>query len=88
MLLNYNFTVYKINNSLLSLCFSVHSDVVNGLSFHPSGNFLITASRDSTVKVLDLVEGKLLYTLHGHQVTIHTQTHNIYCKFYFYVPSS
>uniref|UniRef100_A0A3B3XLB7 POC1 centriolar protein homolog A n=1 Tax=Poecilia mexicana TaxID=48701 RepID=A0A3B3XLB7_9TELE len=40
---------------------------VNGLSFHPGGNFLITASSDSTMKILDLVEGKLLYTLHGHQ---------------------
>uniref|UniRef100_A0A672Y338 POC1 centriolar protein homolog A n=1 Tax=Sphaeramia orbicularis TaxID=375764 RepID=A0A672Y338_9TELE len=51
----------------LSVFFSVHSGVVNGLSFHPAGNFLITASSDSTMKILDLVEGKLLYTLHGHQ---------------------
>ncbi|KAK2534513.1 hypothetical protein Q9966_007163 [Columba livia] len=46
---------------------SVHSAVVNSLSFHPSGNYLVTASNDSTLKILDLLEGRLLYTLHGHQ---------------------
>lgn len=46
----------------------VHSAVVNSLSFHPSGNYLVTASNDSTLKILDLLEGRLLYTLHGHQV--------------------
>lgn len=45
----------------------VHSAAVNALSFHPSGNYLITASSDSTLKILDLMEGRLLYTLHGHQ---------------------
>ena len=46
----------------------VHSAAVNALSFHPSGNYLVTASRASTLKILDLMEGRLLYTLHGHQV--------------------
>lgn len=46
----------------------VHSAAVNALSFHPSGNYLLTASSDSTLKILDLMEGRLLYTLHGHQV--------------------
>lgn len=47
---------------------SVHSAAVTALSFHPSGNHLVTASSDSTLKILDLLEGRLLYTLHGHQV--------------------
>lgn len=46
----------------------MHSAAVNSLSFHPTGNYLITASSDSTLKILDLMEGRLLYTLHGHQV--------------------
>lgn len=58
----------------MAFCVSVHSGVVNSLSFHPAGNFLITASGDSTLKILDLVEGKLLYTLHGHQVDTHMNT--------------
>ena len=51
---------------------SAHSAAVNSLSFHPSGNFLVTASQDTTLKVLDLMEGRLFYTLHGHQVTVMT----------------
>uniref|UniRef100_A0A3Q2VDI0 POC1 centriolar protein homolog A n=1 Tax=Haplochromis burtoni TaxID=8153 RepID=A0A3Q2VDI0_HAPBU len=61
-------SIIKIfNYSCLFMIQKFHSGVVNSLSFHPAGNFLITASSDSTMKVLDLVEGKLLYTLHGHQ---------------------
>ncbi|KAK1799623.1 hypothetical protein P4O66_006082, partial [Electrophorus voltai] len=54
-----------VHNVAFSL--QVHTAAVNALSFHPCGNYLITASSDSTLKVLDLVEGRLLYTLHGHQ---------------------
>lgn len=62
--------------------FLVHSGTVNSLSFHPAGNFLITASSDCTLKILDLVEGKLLYTLHGHKVRMlaahtHMHTHSV-----------
>lgn len=53
---------------LMAVLSLVHSAAVNALSFHPSGNYLITASSDSTLKILDLMEGRLLYTLHGHQV--------------------
>ena len=56
---------------------------MNSVNFHPSGNYLLTTSTDSTLKVitpachdfseqllfqiLDLREGHLFYTLHGHQ---------------------
>ena len=46
-----------------------HSGPVNNLAFHPTGNYLVTASNDSTLKILDLLEGRLFYTLHGHQVS-------------------
>jgi centriolar protein POC1 len=41
---------------------------VNSVAFHPNGNFLLTASSDATLKIFDLLEGRLIYTLHGHQV--------------------
>jgi centriolar protein POC1 len=41
---------------------------VNNVAFHPTGNFLLSASSDATLKVFDLLEGRLIYTLHGHQV--------------------
>lgn len=31
---------------------------------------MVTGSSDSTVKILDLLEGRLMYTLHGHKVTV------------------
>lgn len=41
-------------------------DAVKSLAFHPSGNFLLSGSADSTVKVWDVQEGHLFYTLRGH----------------------
>jgi centriolar protein POC1 len=40
---------------------------VNSVAFHPNGNYLLTGSSDATLKVFDLIEGRLIYTLHGHQ---------------------
>ena len=54
---------------VIFLNIAAHTAAVNNLSFHASGNYLITASDDSTLKVLDLLEGRLFYTLHGHQVS-------------------
>ena len=45
---------------------AAHGGSVNYVSFHPSGNFLLTCSNDNTVKVWDLREGQLFYTLNGH----------------------
>lgn len=46
---------------------SAHSAAVNSLSFHSSGNYLLSGSDDGQLKVFDLLEGRLFYTLHGHQ---------------------
>lgn len=47
--------------------FPAHSSAVNSLSFHASGNYLLSGSDDGQLKVFDLLEGRLFYTLHGHQ---------------------
>lgn len=77
--IKYSFAVIK---HVCVYVFPVHSGVVNSLAFHPAGNFLITASSDSTMKILDLVEGKLVYTLHGHKVEAH-KTHKRLSEHYF-----
>ena len=46
--------------------FDAHSESVNKISFHPSGNFLVSASDDSKLKVWDLRYWKLGFTLFGH----------------------
>ena len=55
-------------------CFSfqVHTAPVTSLSFHPSGNWLLSSSADGTLKILDILEGRLCYTLHGHDETVQT----------------
>lgn len=49
---------------------SVHSAGINSFSFHPSNNYVISGSNDGTIKILDLLEGRLIYTLHGHKVML------------------
>lgn len=38
-----------------------------GISFHPSGGFLASSSLDATIKIWDLRQGTLFYTLSGHE---------------------
>ena len=35
--------------------------------FHPNGRYLLSASADSTVKIWDLRQGHILYSLYGHE---------------------
>lgn len=59
--------LWDIRMNKLLQHYKVHRAGVNCVSFHPSGNYLITASTDGTLKILDLLEGRLIYTLHGHK---------------------
>jgi centriolar protein POC1 len=40
---------------------------VTSLAFHPNGRFIISTSHDSTLKVWDLSQGRVIYTLYGHE---------------------
>jgi WD40 repeat protein len=40
---------------------------VNSVAFHPAGEFLITASDDATLKLLDIPEGRVACTIQGHE---------------------
>jgi centriolar protein POC1 len=44
-----------------------HVDAVNKIVFHPCGSYLLTASSDSTMKVINVLEGHPIYTLQGHE---------------------
>jgi eukaryotic-like serine/threonine-protein kinase len=43
-----------------------HSDMVEGLVFTPDGKRLVTASRDSLIKLWDVRSGQEVLTLKGH----------------------
>ena len=51
--------------------YDAHDESVTSLSFHQSGSYLLTGSADAKVKVWDLVEGRLFYTLHSHEGAVH-----------------
>ena len=47
--------------------YDAHQAPVNGIEFHPSGRYLLSSSKDSTLKIWDLRQGHILYTLYGHE---------------------
>ena len=58
--------------SLNSLnCYFTTSLTIN-YSYIQTGNYLASCSKDSSIKIFDLREGRLLYTLHGHTGPINT----------------
>src|SRR5439155_11044552 len=48
-----------------------HADWVFGLPFAPDGKHLLTASRDKTAKVWDLVNKESVITIPDHQNTVY-----------------
>lgn len=44
-----------------------HDNWVRGLSFHPGGKYLISASDDKTIRVWDLRNKRCMKTLYAHQ---------------------
>lgn len=63
--------IYDIRNRNLIQMYDVHAAAVNQIDFHPSGNFMLSVSDDGTTKILDLLEGRPIFTIKGHakQVT-------------------
>ncbi|XP_017467492.1 PREDICTED: POC1 centriolar protein homolog [Rhagoletis zephyria] len=52
---------------------TVHSSPENDVAFHSSGNFLVTGGDDDTIRLLDLLEGRPIYTRcsFGNLICIH-----------------
>lgn len=44
--------LYELRTGSLHQHYSVHNGTVNKAKFHPNGNFMLTASEDSTMKVI------------------------------------
>jgi centriolar protein POC1 len=54
--------------------YNAHEDIVNQISYHPTGNFLLSCSSDGCMKIWDTKEGRLFYTVSGHTGAIATST--------------
>lgn len=63
---NNRIKLYDIKVQKLIQYYRVTEGQINDLSFHPSGNYLLAASDDGTIKILDLLEARQLYTITGH----------------------
>jgi centriolar protein POC1 len=64
---DYTIKIWDLRSNQLLQHYPAHTDVVNQIEFHPSGNYLLSGSADSTLKIWDLKEGHLFYTLHAHK---------------------
>ncbi|KAG8238122.1 hypothetical protein J437_LFUL012733 [Ladona fulva] len=63
--------IYDIRSHKLLQYYACHEQGhTNDVSFHPNGDHLTSASDDSTVKILDLMNGVPAYTLHGHSAPV------------------
>ena len=49
-----------------------HSVQISSMSFHPSGNYLLTAGKDGALRIWDLRQGSVMYTLYAHSNTATT----------------
>ncbi|CAB3377735.1 Hypothetical predicted protein [Cloeon dipterum] len=47
--------------------YKAHDKAVHQLSFHPSGNYILSAHDDGQIKMLDLLEGRPIYTMSLHK---------------------
>lgn len=45
---------------------------VTSLSWHPSGKYMVAGSRTGETRVLDLMEGRPIYTMLGHESSVET----------------
>lgn len=62
--------VYDTRTRTLVQLYDVCAGPVTSLSFHPSGDYLLIGSRDGESTVVDLVEGRPIYKIRGHNGSI------------------
>lgn len=65
-----------IRNNQLLQHYSAHDSSVSAIDFHPSGNYLLSSSVDSSIRLWDLKQGHQLYTIHGHPSPVHSCAFN------------
>lgn len=61
------FHIYDIRNGKMVQCYKdIHTKDITGFGFHPCGDFATTVAEDQTVKILDVIEGRPVFTMFGH----------------------
>lgn len=57
--------VYELRTRKLQQHYVLHTETTY-LSWHPTDNYLLTCGKDGKVRIVDVVEGRPIYTLGGH----------------------
>jgi len=64
--------VYDLRMQRLQQVYSSHTGPVSQVSFHPNGNYLVSASQDGSIKMFDLLEARPIYDVLGHKSSVTT----------------
>lgn len=58
--------IYELRTGKLQQHYVLHTDTTC-VSWHPLNNYLLTCGKDGQVRIIDVVEGRPIYTLGGHE---------------------
>jgi len=62
------FHIYDARTGKMVQCYQdIHTKEITKFCYHPSGDFAITISEDKTLKILDVIEGRPIFTIFGHK---------------------
>lgn len=61
--------IYDIRCNKLLQHYILH-DNATSVSWHPSSSFLLTSGKDKGIRVVDVLEGKPIYTVTGHETEV------------------
>lgn len=65
--------VYDMRAKKLQQHYVLH-DNATCVKWHPCANYLLTSGQDGTMKFVDVLEGRPLYTVEGHSAAIRNIT--------------
>ncbi|KAG2993472.1 hypothetical protein PC119_g18449 [Phytophthora cactorum] len=60
--------------------YKAHEASATCVAFHPTGNYLLSTSHDNSIKLWDVREGQVLYTLQGHDGAVNCAEFSQDCK--------
>lgn len=58
--------IYDIRANKLQQHYKLHEETT-GVDFHPKANYLLTSGTEGRIIIVDIIEGRPLYTLSGHE---------------------
>ncbi len=58
--------IYDFKMRKLIQYYRMFEDSVNCIDFHPTGHFMVAGVQNGTSKILDLLEGRDIFTIQGH----------------------